>query len=102
MARWVTRLKTKWKVERDKDFILIMLVFSLAGSVIMFERRPLFHSIGITSQTPLILKIFLYLATIPLLYQLNLLLFGFFMGQFAFFWEKEKRIGRFFRRVFLR
>ena len=99
MAQWIGKLKKKWNVERDKDFILIMLVFSLAGSVIMFERRPLFHSIGISSQTPLILKILLYLATIPLLYQLNLLFFGFLLGQFAFFWEKEKRLGRFFKRL---
>ena len=101
MARWVAKLKKKWNVEKDKDFIFIMTVFSLAGMCIVFERKPLFHFIGITAQTPLPLKILLYLATVPFFYQLNLLLFGFLFGQFPFFWEKEKRLGRFFKRMLL-
>ncbi len=99
MSGWVKKLKTKWNVEKNRDFILIMTVFSLAGMGIMFERKPLFHLIGITAQTPLLFKIFLYLATVPFFYQLNLLVFGFLFGQFPFFWEKEKRLGRFFKRV---
>lgn len=79
-----------------------MLVFSLAGMSIIFERRPLFSTLGVTSQTSLPLKTLLYLATVPFLYQLNLLFFGFLLGQFEFFWEKEKRLGRFFRRIFQR
>lgn len=100
MEHWMDHLKKKWNIEKNTDFFLIMLVFSLAGMSIVFERRPLFHSLGITTQTPLAVKTLLYLATVPFLYQLNLLFFGFLLGKFEFFWEKEKKMGRFFKRIF--
>ena len=87
---------------RQGNQILIMLVFSLAGSFIGFERRPIFHALGITNHTHLWVKIVAYLPLIPPIYQLNLLFFGFLLGQFEFFWEKEKRLARFLMRFFSR
>ena len=95
MSNIFEKLKQKWNITSNKDLILIMLVFSLAGSVIGFERRPIFHLLGITHDTHLWVKIAAYLPLIPPIYQLNLLFFGFLLGQFDFFWEKEKRLGRF-------
>ena len=91
---WVTKLKNKWNITSTKDFILIMIVFSLAGMAIGFERKIVFHLFGI-DKDPLWVKILVYVPMIVPIYQLNLLVFGFLLGQFEFFLEKEKRLVRF-------
>ena len=101
MIQLFEKLKKKWNITSNKDFLLIMLVFSLAGSVIGFERRPIFHALGITEHTHLWVKIIAYLPLIPPIYQLNLLFFGFLLGQFEFFWEKEKRLCKFLASRFM-
>jgi len=95
--QWVQRLKTKWKINSNWDFIAIMIVFSLAGMTIVYERRPLFHLFGITASTPFWIKFLAWLAVVFPSYQLNLIIYGTLLGQFRFFWEKEKQMGRFFR-----
>ena len=89
------KFKSKWNVKNNWDFILIMIVFSLAGMSLPFFRRPIFHHLGITEQTHWWIKVLVYLPLIPPIYQLNLLFYGFLFGQFNFFWEKEKRLGKF-------
>ena len=89
------KLKTKWNIKSNFDFILIMLVFSLAGMSIGFFRSPIFHFFGITPHTQWWIKVLVYLPLIPPIYQFNLLVYGFLFGQFDFFWEKEKRLGKF-------
>ena len=100
MLRWTEKLKQKWNIERNSDFFLILLVFSLAGMSIGFERKPIFHMLGITKATPFWVKTLVYIPLIPPIYQMNLLIYGFFLGQFQFFWEKEKKIIKFLRRIF--
>lgn len=91
---WITKLKRKWNITTTRDFILIMIVFSLAGMAIGFERKIVFHLFGI-DKDPLWVKILVYVPMIVPIYQLNLLVFGFLLGQFQFFLEKEKRLVRF-------
>ena len=92
-------LKEKWEIGSNVDLFMIMLVFSLAGSAISFVRKPIFHALGITEHTPFWIKVLVYLPLIPPIYQINLLIFGAILGQFKFFWEKEKKIGRFLLRA---
>ncbi len=99
MANMMSHLKQKWGIKNNWDFWAIMLVFSLAGMVIVHERKPIFHILGIGAQTPLFLKIIFYILFVFPTYQFNLLFFSLFLGQFPFFWEKEKRLGRFLRRA---
>lgn len=89
------KLKLKWGIKSNWDFFLINVVFALAGSTIVFERKPIFHFLGLTPETALWIKILLYIPLIFPLYQLNLIIFGFLLGQLKFFWEKEKQMGRF-------
>lgn len=84
------------------DFFLIMVVFSLAGMGVSFVRKPVFHLFGVTPATPFWQKAAIYIPFIFPTYQLNLLIFGFFLGQFPFFWEKEKKLARFIFGAFLR
>lgn len=92
---WFKKLKTKWGIKSNRDFFLINLVFALAGMLIIHERRPIFELLGITEQTPLWIKIAVYIPLVFPLYQLNLIIFGFLLGQFPFFWNKQKQMGKF-------
>jgi hypothetical protein len=96
---WVLNLKKKWNIESNLDFILIMIVFSIAGMSIVYVRKPLFHLFGITATTPFWIKFVTWLLIVFPTYQINLIIYGFLLGQFKFFWEKEKQMGRFFLRL---
>jgi len=99
---WIDRLKKKWKIASNWDFTMIMIVFSLAGMSIVYIRKPLFFLFGITETTPFWIKFFTWLAIVFPAYQINLIIFGFLLGQFQFFWEKEKQMGRFFKSLIFR
>ena len=89
------RLKKKWGIKSNWDFFLINVVFSLAGMSIVFVREPIFAFLGITPETAFWIKVVIYIPLIVPIYQVNLLIWGFLLGQFPFFWEKEKQIVRF-------
>ncbi len=79
-----------------------MIVFSLAGMNVSICRKPIFHLLGYTNTTPMWIKVVSYILLIFPLYQSSLLFYGFFLGQFGFFWEKEKALGRFLKRKVLK
>lgn len=99
--KFIERMKKKYNVGTTFELFIIMAVFSLAGMAIVLVRKPIFHLLGITAQTPFILKFLAWLAVVFPTYQINLLIFGFLLGQFPFFWEREKKFLRFLRRVLL-
>ena len=101
MQGMIDKLKNKWNIQSNWDFIAIMLVFSLAGMSIGFFRRPIFHALGITAETPLWIKVVIYIPLIVPIYQMNLIIYGFLLGQFKFFWEKEKKLAKFLLRPFM-
>ena len=82
--RWVSKLKTKWHIATNKDFIIIMLVFSLAGMGICVVRPVFFHLLHI-DRSPLWEKIVIYPFLVVPTYYVGLLIFGFLLGQFEFF-----------------
>jgi hypothetical protein len=98
----VQKLKEKWKIASNLDLLLIMLVFSLAGVGVSLGRKPIFALLGITSRTPLWIKICVYLPLVVPLYQISLVFFGFLLGQFDFFWNKQKQTGRILRDLIFR
>ncbi len=89
---WIQTLKTKWKIKSNWDFCLIMLTFSLSGMMSVFMRKAVFQLFGLTPATPLWVKVCVYIPIFFPLYQAGLLAFGLLLGQFAFFWEKEKKL----------
>ena len=99
---FVNKLKTKWGISSNVDFVLIMLVFSFAGLAVSFSRRPICHLLGVDQKVAWWIKILVNVPLFVLLYQLWLMIFSSLLGQFAFFWEREKKIGRFLSRVFSR
>lgn len=100
--KWAEKLKSKWDIQSNWDFWMIMLTFSLAGTSVMSIRNVIFPLLGIKASTPLWVKILVYIPLFPPVYQLGLLFFGFILGQFPFFWEKEKRLAQFLMKRFRR
>ena len=99
MKEMIKKLKTKWKIENNKDFILIMLVFSLAGLGVSVSRRGIFHFFGI-DHTALAVRIFFWLLLIVPLYQLSTLVFALPLGQFTFFWQRQKALAKHLTKLF--
>ncbi len=93
------KLKKRWGLTSNLQVVVILIVFSLAGSSLVWICEPVWHAIGITSESPLWVKILaIVFITIPL-YQVMLMLWGTVFGQWRFFWEFEKKsFGRMFRK----
>lgn len=95
--KFLERLKAKWEIETWTQFWLIMLVFSITGSVASVSSRYLLTSVGIVKGEmsdwvfwPLRILI------VCVAYQVLLLFVGTVFGQFKFFWAFEKKtLGRF-------
>ena len=96
------KLKKRWGVDSTWSVIAIFLTFSLAGMAITRCRPPIFHLLHFTQQTSLWIKVPTYIILIVPLYQFFLILFGSALGEFRFFWEKEKKMGRWIARRFVR
>jgi hypothetical protein len=100
MGARIKNVMAKWGINSYWDFFIINVVFALSGSSIVFVRKPFFNLVGITETTPFLIKFFTWLLIVFPTYQINLIIFGTLLGQFAFFWEKEKKMFKFFARHF--
>jgi hypothetical protein len=99
-AAWVDRLKTKWGIESNFQVFMICVVFSLAGMSISLVRPIAWNLFGFTKETSYWIKVPTYIALIFPTYQVMLMVFGTLLGQFKFFWAKEKAMLMFFARPF--
>lgn len=90
------KLKARWGVTTHWELAIIFLVFSLAGSSILYVKRPMMRLLGIPPDVSLWIRIPLTIA----IYQVTLLAWGTLFGHFRFFWEKEKKFMRLLVRAF--
>ena len=95
MIKLFEKLKTKWGVSSNFQFIIINIVFAISGFSSLFISRPLLSFFGINSDSmnwafyyPLRILIIFFS------YQCTLLVVAFIFGQFDFFWKQEKKILR--------
>lgn len=84
------RLKKKWGVSGLR-FILIFCVFAIGGSLTGFLAKKLMPVFDISNP---VLYWFIYLVVVTLIWPLCVLLVSVFFGQFRFFWDYEKKLGR--------
>lgn len=89
---WLARLQTKWELSSVTQVLIVLLVFSLTGSTVVFLRKALFGWVGFDGTTSLWLKTITYIAFVMPAYQVLLLGYGALFGQFQFFWSKEKKL----------
>ena len=84
------KLKKRWGVANTWQVVVILLVFSLAGSSILYVKGPVYKVLHIPAEASLWIRIPLAI----MMYQVLLLAWGTIFGHFGFFWEKEKKLFR--------
>ena len=89
------RLQSKWQLKSLFQTIMVLIVFAVTGSTVLFIKPLLFDLVGLESFTGF-WSIVLYIVLIFPLYQILILVYGFIFGQFEFFWKWEKA---FFNRI---
>jgi hypothetical protein len=92
----VDYLKSKWGIESSRRVWIILLVFALTGAGILIVKDPIYRLLGLSLDASLWIKIPIALV----IYQFLLLLVGTCLGEFSFFWEKEKKLVRLLARPF--
>ena len=89
------RLEKKWIVEYKWEMIRIFLVFAITGSSSVFVSKPIMKVIGITKEN---LNVFVYWILYVIIglifYQIILITIAWIFGQYAFFRDFLKRLGR--------
>ncbi|WP_246032603.1 DUF6787 family protein [Roseivirga ehrenbergii] len=100
-TQFLEKMKERWNLNSLIQVVLVLIVFSLTGTSVVFLKPYVFQLFGIESLTG-IKGVFLYLLLIPPLYQILLLFYGTLLGQFSFFWKWEKKtfnsIGKLFKK----
>ena len=99
----IKKIKARWNITSNFQFVVIMIVFAITGSLSLFVSRPLLSKLGVN---PTDLSLWLYyplrIMLIFTIYHIVIVIIGTIFGQFDFFWRLEKkmlrRIG--FRRFF--
>ncbi len=99
---FIRRLQTRWGVRSAWQVLVILVVFALTGFSAMYIKRPIFAALGIDGADPWWLRTLVWMVTVLPAYQVLLLLYGFLLGQFAFFWAFEKRMFDRIRKIFSR
>ncbi len=93
MPKWIDRLQEKWNLKSAKQVVLVLIVFACTGTTVLLLKKPVFSLLGITEIKGWLSNI-LYLIFILPVYNIVLLIYGALFGQFAFFWEYEKKMFR--------
>ena len=96
------RLQAKWGVTSTLQVLAILLVFSLTGLTVVMLRKSLFLWLGFDENTSFWVKTVAYLLFVFPAYQILILVYGAILGQFRFFWQKQKRLARALARPFRR
>ena len=97
---FIERLKTKWGITSTFQVIVILIVFSVNGSLALKFARPVleFFSVDKETMSPFLYWTLRILIVFPI-YQVLLLVVGTLFGQFKFFWNFQKKtFGRFIRK----
>lgn len=87
------KLKQRWGIDSNFQLAVIFVVFAVTGSTAAKLASPVTHLMGIDAETtsgwiywPV--RIFVIFPV----YQVLLVVFGWLFGQFAFFWNFEKKM----------
>ena len=95
---WVHKLKAKWGITSQWQFVIIMIVFACTGTTVVLIKKPLIQMLFEDGVRPLWFQIMYWILILPV-YNALLLFYGFLFRQFDFFWRYEKKmIGRFSRK----
>jgi hypothetical protein len=87
------KLKEKWGITSTSQLIIILIVFSVTGSIAVWIARPLLDLVGLDKATlsPWIFWPIRVSIIFPI-YQVLIVIIGALFGQFRFFWNFEKKM----------
>jgi len=87
------RLKEKWGITSNFQFIIILIVFSVTGSLAVWVAKPILELVGLdkSAVSPWVFWP-IRIAIIFPIYQVMIVVIGTFFGQFKFFWAFEKKM----------
>ena len=87
------RLKEKWRITSNFQFIIILIVFSVTGSIAVWVAKPILELVGLdkSAVTPWIFWPIRIAIILPV-YQVMIVVIGALFGQFKFFWAFEKKM----------
>ncbi len=87
------KLKKKWNIKSNFQLTIILLVFTVNGSLSVAMAKPLMKVIGMSAEgtDPLIFWSVRILVMF-VIYQILLVLIGTLFGQHKFFWNMEKKM----------
>jgi manganese efflux pump family protein len=85
------RLKEKWGITSNFQFIIILIVFSVTGSLAVWIAKPILELVGLdkSAVNPWIFWPIRIVIIFPI-YQVMIVVIGALFGQFKFFWAFEK------------
>lgn len=87
------KLKKRWNIDSDFQVVMILIVFSITGSLSAWVSKPFVELLGLHEQMmPLWLFWIVRLILILPFYNVILIIVGTIFGQFKFFWEFEKKM----------
>lgn len=99
--KFLEKMQEKWGLRSAFQTIMVLIVFALTGSTVLFLKPLVFDLVGLKSVTGF-WGVMLYIILVFPLYQVLILIYGFLLGQFSFFWNWEKqmvqRMGKLFRK----
>tara|TARA_X000000368_G_C22912152_1_gene659113 strand:+ start:198 stop:509 length:312 start_codon:yes stop_codon:yes gene_type:complete len=89
----MNRLKEKWGIKSNFQLFIILVVFSITGSVAVLIAKPLLNLVGLEKEliSPWVfwpIRIFIIFP----IYQILIVIIGALFGQFQFFWNFEKKM----------
>ena len=87
------KLKEKWGITSDFQLVIILIVFSVTGSIAVWIAKPLLDFVGL-DKTTLSPWVFwpIRISIIFPIYQVLIVVIGTLFGQFKFFWSFEKKM----------
>jgi hypothetical protein len=89
----MNKLKEKWGITSNFQIIIILLVFSITGSIAVWIAKPVLNLVGLDKEvvSPWLfwpIRIFIIFP----IYQILIVIIGTLFGQFKFFWGFEKKM----------
>jgi len=83
---WIQRLQERWTLKSVWQVNVVLIVFCLTGTTVLFIKKPLFALVGMDNLSGW-LKWGLYILIMYPLYSILLISYGALLGQFQFFWN---------------
>jgi hypothetical protein len=102
LARFWNRLKDRYDISSDWHAIFVLFIFAIAGSTIIFIKKPIFDFLGYHHIENTTLKVIAYVLIILPVYYASLFLWSNLLGQGKIFNPLIKKMLMGYTRLFKR